>query len=372
MMKSIQLSAPFSGGATLIPNTFFDIFMPDANGEFVKVYLYLMRYFQSGCLNLSVLKTADTLHLTDGDVERALKYWASKGLLAISSDPSGNITNICLSGTGQDRLQNMGPVSPIPAPGGEKTGADDKPSSPVPGAREAGEDLLGSSRGQELVMVIEQYLGHPLSSMDVEKISYFHNQLGFSFELIDYLADYCATRGKTDMKYLERVAQNWAGSGITTVSQAREEAQMHEASTHAVMTELGLSGRSPAPVEMESIRRWLYDYGFSLDMVRDACRRTIKKIQKPDFAYVDGILSRWKAEGISTPEQALEDDRQHSQKMDEQKKQKRERGGGKNKVQRGPSNRFNNFPQRSYDFKELEKQLVNKSRQDPGQGSGGD
>ena len=120
MMKSIQLSAPFSGGATLIPNTFFDIFMPDANGEFVKVYLYLMRYFQSGCLNLSVLKIADTLHLTDGDVERALKYWASKGLLAISSDPSGNITNICLSGTGQDRLQNMGPVSPIPAPGGEK------------------------------------------------------------------------------------------------------------------------------------------------------------------------------------------------------------------------------------------------------------
>lgn len=36
-------------GVTLIENTFIDRYMPAANGEYVKVYLYLLRCASGGC-----------------------------------------------------------------------------------------------------------------------------------------------------------------------------------------------------------------------------------------------------------------------------------------------------------------------------------
>ena len=42
MPKPITLSAGYSDGVTVIPNTFFDEYLPRANGEFLKIYLYLL------------------------------------------------------------------------------------------------------------------------------------------------------------------------------------------------------------------------------------------------------------------------------------------------------------------------------------------
>ena len=70
MTNMIKLSAPFSEGSTVIPNSFFDIYMPKANGYYVKIYLFLQRFFQSGRSSLSVTELADTFDLTESDVVR--------------------------------------------------------------------------------------------------------------------------------------------------------------------------------------------------------------------------------------------------------------------------------------------------------------
>jgi len=385
MTKSIKLSAPFSGGATVIPNTFFDIYMPAANGDFVKVYLYLIRRFQAACLNLSVLDIADAFNLTERDVVRALTYWRDQGLLKISSDSSGNVTDICLNPSDMNAaldeisvqnytVKGKAPRAAAPAAAAVEDLTDALPSGSesVPpvhaadktadSAASAGSDAFSSSpNGAEIMMVIEQYLGRPLSRTDTEKICYFHDTLGFPCDLIDYLFDYCASNGKRDIRYIEKVALGWAQQNIHTVKEAMLETELHQASSYAIMTEFGLGSRRPAPGELEYIRTWMKKYGFSLDMVLEACRRTIMAIHTPSFEYADKILRTWKKDGISTLQEAEAADSQRDDKLAAQQKLRQNQRAASRTVT-VPNNRFNNFSQRSYNYGDIEKKLVQKSQ----------
>ena len=63
---------------TAVSNTFIDTYMAAANGEYVKVFLYLLRHAQE---ELTIPKIADALNHTESDVKRALSYWEDAGLL---------------------------------------------------------------------------------------------------------------------------------------------------------------------------------------------------------------------------------------------------------------------------------------------------
>ena len=97
MPKPITLSASYSDDATIIPNAFFDHYLPRANGEFLKIYLYLLRWLSQPNHALSLSGIADIFFMTENDVTRALKYWESEGLLRLSFDLDGSIASICLN-----------------------------------------------------------------------------------------------------------------------------------------------------------------------------------------------------------------------------------------------------------------------------------
>ena len=62
-----------SSGVTIISNIFIDYYMPRANGEFVKIYLYLLRSLQSGDTALDLAAVADVFDCTESDVLRTLR-----------------------------------------------------------------------------------------------------------------------------------------------------------------------------------------------------------------------------------------------------------------------------------------------------------
>ena len=53
-------------------NEFIDKYMPEANGEYVKVYLLLLRHLNDPSVSLDISKIADILDYTEKDVIRAL------------------------------------------------------------------------------------------------------------------------------------------------------------------------------------------------------------------------------------------------------------------------------------------------------------
>ena len=93
-MASIKLCSDFPYRDISVPSKFIDEYMPEANGEFVKIYLYLLRSLGSSSSDCSISKIADKFDHTEKDVLRALKYWERQKLLALDYNPDKSIAGI--------------------------------------------------------------------------------------------------------------------------------------------------------------------------------------------------------------------------------------------------------------------------------------
>ena len=89
-----------------------------------------------------------------------------------------------------------------------------------------------------------------------------------------------------------------------------------------------------------------------MDIIKEACSRTIAQTAQPSFKYAEGILSKWKKENVRTPDDIHGLDEQHQKRVRSSEK------GAETKAK--AANKFNNFHQREYDYAKLEKQLLNQ------------
>ena len=114
-MVNIEILRDYTCTDTIVPNEFIDFFMPEANGEFVKVYLYLLRSMQSHASNCTISAIADCFNNTEMDVIRALRYWQKTGLLHLEEE-NGEICKIhLLPITNADTSTNV-PEVPVASP----------------------------------------------------------------------------------------------------------------------------------------------------------------------------------------------------------------------------------------------------------------
>lgn len=354
-MKTLTIKNTTHANATLISNDFIDHYMVSANGEFVKIYLFLLRHLDDPCSTLSVSRIADYLNNTENDILRSFKYWESKGLLALDTDAEGNITGICIERNPILSTQETSPLKPLRQQQPEATsnigkfsdGNDSsvKPSKAIP---------LNSFRAQKelknLYFIAEQYLGKTLTAIEIETITYFYEELGLSADVIEYLLGSCVENGHKSIHYIRKVALSWTKAGITTVEEARLLSANYNKNCYTVMNSFGIKGRAPAPSEITYIEKWSGEYGFSLDIIKEACDRTISVIHQPSFDYADKILKKWSENGVKHLQDITTLDQAFQKSKQEKKSVKPTKSVTKN---------LNNFERRSYDMDSLEKKLLN-------------
>lgn len=116
----------------------------------------------------------------------------------------------------------------------------------------------------------------------------------------------------------------------------------------------------PTPGEVEFVRKWTRTYGFSLELILEACRRTMMTVHTPSFEYTDKILSNWKSLNAYTMTEVLAADKARSQNKTSAQSKAESQSGPPVKAPRPSSNKFHNFKQRSYDYEALEKKLSQK------------
>lgn len=346
--------------ATVISNKFIDDYMKDANDAQIKVYLYLIRMMSANKAT-SVSEIADKFNHTEKDVMRALKYWEKVQLLSLDYDSAKKLCGIHLRD-----LNKPGAVGTADKPSEKSVSASSvkaAASAPVvsivtrqvedPFAKPSysADDVRTFQKqdsAAQLIFIAESYIGRPLTAGDMKSILYFSECLHFSDDLIDYLIQYCVDRGKKDFKYIEAVALNWAKSGITTPKQAEKFAAKYDKSVYTIMKELGKNS-VPTSKELEYINRWLKEYGFTSDIISEACERTVMATDSHRFEYAEGILSNWKKENVHH--------KSDIQRIDDLYQKRRQT---KSTAAASTNNRFNQFTQRDYDFEELEAKLLSK------------
>lgn len=255
----------------------------------------------------------------------------------------------------QKQLSLPDPRPAMAVSGSADTGWEADFEGPDPYAKPAySADQLRNFKEQEstaqLLFVAQVYVGRTLTASDMKTILYLSDVLRFSDDLIDYLIQYCVDRGKKDFRYMEKVAVSWAQQGITTPKQAQKAALKYDKSVYAIMNELGKSS-APTSKELEYINRWTREYGFSPDIIFEACERTVMAVDKHRFEYAEGILSSWRKENVRHKADIKRVDERHQ-------KQKNTAPNTTPRSNAAVSNKFNQFKQNTYNFEELEKELL--------------
>ncbi|MEF2653349.1 MAG: DnaD domain protein [Blautia sp.] len=341
-MSEIILENSSQEGITILSNIFIDQYMPRANGEFVKVYIYLLRLLKESRASLDLAKMADTLLCTERDIARALKYWEKEKLMIFHYTSAGKLSGISLTPPKAEQEENA-QSSSSPSPRSSQRLTPDR-------VRE----LKQNEAIVQLLYIAEQYLGKTLSPSEMQKVLYFYDEMKMSPELIEYLIEYCVSRNHKSMRYIETVAYAWAKEGITTVEMAKEASSRFRKEYYTILKAMGINNRNPVDTEISYMDTWMKDYGFDTDLILEACSRTVIQTGQPSFQYADKILEGWKSKNVHTLSDVRILDAEHKKRKLAKTAQKQPA------AQQKTQNRFNNFHQRDYDFDEYEKRLLNQ------------
>jgi DnaD/phage-associated family protein len=313
---------------TPVSNIFIDKFMPKARGEFVKVYLLGLKYYISGELGVSSQIMASVLHLLETDLLNAWNYWNDKNVIKMTSiDTMGNY-NIEFLELNENFEQSEENINLL--------------------------EELNNNSTKDMLQDIEKFLARPLSSKEMTMYIGWLKDLSFSPEMILLLIQYCASRGKTDYRYIERIALAWYDSKIKTIDEAQIFIKKHEdkwVKIRKILNYLGIKDAEIMKPQEEMLLKWINTYNFSLEIIFKACDVCFQRINKSDFKYIDGILGSWFKDKVKTIEDInLRDTKKNNYQNSTNK--------NVNSNSKSSNSTFNDFKQRNYDFKDLEKKLL--------------
>jgi DnaD/phage-associated family protein len=368
-MNDIMINTERKYSATVIPNIFIDRYLASANGAYVKVYLYLLRCLTGTEMQFSISTAADFFDAPENDIIRALKYWDKNNVIRLACR-GAEITGITLldlasehQTASRQNKSNVISLNDIRAEISrtdvpeqlEESAPEKKTATPaVPSlSRKDITAALSSPEIEWLTKAVEMYLERPLTSEDQNLIIYLFNNLKFSKDLILHLYEVCISRDKKKNSYIQAVAIDWYDNGVKTTDDADRHSLSYNPYYIAVNKAFNL-GRLPGDKEQKFINSW-ESMGFSPEMVKEACDRTLLKCNKPNFPYADKILTAWESEGIKDPETLKEKDDAFKAAKDAG------RSGAAKSVSRSAKKYLDRYPQRetSYsDMAEIERMLV--------------
>lgn len=249
-------------GATAVDNSFITDYMPTAEGEAVKVYLYgLMR-------SLSPARGDETSPFDEGTLARAYAYWQSVGLVRIVT------------------------ASPLTV---EYLGVAEK-AADAPRKYASLVAALGEAAGTRV------FTGHELSEI-YDWIETFR----FEEETAVLCVTDCLARhgARAKLWQMNAEAKLWADNGIFTPEDARAFIVRRDARNRGAQAILARwkKGRAATEDELALYTKWTDDWGFEGSVILDACQE-LTAASQPSFKYLDTVLDTLRINGAVTPEAA--------------------------------------------------------------------
>lgn len=378
-MNQFSITAKNQPTYTIVPDAFILEHMPKANGSYVKVYLYLCLALSKN-RPLSISELAESCNETENDIKRALQYWEKEGLISLQINQNRTLTGIDLLTPVKEPADdfmsegsNVLDTTPYTDSSTEPYSTYEKESIKEPELAAAKEiptpqkkeysivqikEREKDTSFSQLVYMIETYFGRPFTQTDYHSLLYILDDLEFSLELLEYLVEYCVSKNKNSMRYIEAVAIAWHKEGIKTIKAAKLQSSSYNELYALVAKSLGL-GRNITSVEAEYIDNWQNKLGFEAAMIKEACNRAI--LHSPTsgtITYVNGILETWnKAKVHNLSELA---------KLDEE--YKKTQTLRQNKSNAGATKKALNYSQRTYNPDSLENLFLEEVNRTSSQG----
>ena len=280
--------------------------LKDANGGFLKVYLFALGLAQKGA-NVDTDFIAQELDMLESDVLQAFNYWKSVGMI----------------------IEDEGIIEFVPKPQNDELFPVNEQIAHTENNNikkenydsvEVAKRISESESLSEMVQVAHELLARPLGAGELETLYWLNDELGFSAEAILLILDYCISREKRNMRYIEKVAISWHEKGIITPEQIMENMQAEEeknTTAYRLRKAMGIADRPITAPEDAFLTKWLEEFLIPEDMVILAYEQCLLNTSKLSFPYMDKIIERWYQQGIKTREDAEADNLKYKKKSNQ-------------------------------------------------------
>lgn len=275
-----------------VPSEIVDKYINKSNECEVKVLLWILR---GGNKKISIPELSKFLNFSEGEIKKALDVWATRGIIN-----SCGTLNCCES----SKLRAVDDDTKIIL----QTDRKSHLRCQRPDRLYIANRMKSSEDVNFLIEEAEVILGRPLSSGDLGSLLLLHDNEGLPVDVILMLLQYAVSVGKTGMRYIEKTGINWAEQGIDNLEKAEKKiVNLNEINLSWKKFEsiIGIDHRAPTAREEEAIMRWISDWNYSDELIKEAYDRCVNANGKYILKYMDSIIKRWHSQGIFTIDQAL-------------------------------------------------------------------
>lgn len=297
-------------GVFAVPCNIVDEHIKLAGAVQLKVILWILR---QGGKSFSPEEIAQGLHLPVGDVTDAMNYWVASGIL-VSQDPQPE-NKEPFSGAFFEP-QETADLKLSPKPTAAPPRRAPKPTGVVLAQR-----ISESEEVAFLMQQAQEILGKTISPALSSTLLAAYDDYGLPVEVLLMLLSYVKSIGKTGTQYIDAVAKNWAEEEIFTHNAADQKLRQLSEIAQAwrkLETIFGMSHRSPSSREEQYTNRWILQWHFSLEMIREAYERCVDATGKLSLSYMNKILERWQKNNITTVQQAQAEQTERNAKRSSQ------------------------------------------------------
>ena len=274
-----------------VPADIVDKHIRLATGDQLKVLLWILR---NDTDNPDIEKMCKALKINSSDAADYLQYWVLTGVLSengetVVSEPAP----VKVKEEEKNVIENKTEIPQI-------TITHSKPSS-----KEILERIEESPEIGHLFNEAQQMLGKTIGYDGQCTLLLLHDHYGLPTEVLFMMIDYCVSVGKTNYAYLEAVGKDWGTREIDTLEKAAEQISVLKTANN-VWKEFaqyaGITNPRPTVKQTEFLRRWSSEWKFSIPMILLAYEEMANHTSKLSMPYIDKILMNWHKNGIKTPD----------------------------------------------------------------------
>lgn len=315
-----------------VSSNFIENIMPELNGAFVKVYLYILMLANTG-KSAENADIAQKLGLLESEVVRAFEILSECELIDIRDNIIYLGEKSFEDSEASEAAEEADQIPPVP-----------KDSVKVQySVSEMAKEIEANKSLSDMLKVAQEVMGKPFNNSDTNTLFWFYDGLGFSPEVILMLLEYCVSADKRSMAYVEKVAIAWHDRGISTIEDVERLENEEKENNNYIFTIkrlIGINDRNLTKIEENFLNEWKNIDNMNEEMVALAYEYCILQINKLSFPYMNKIIKRWKGDGIFTVEAAEADNERFKNRQQNTSK---------------GSSEFSNSPE--YDYEAIEKRM---------------
>lgn len=268
-MKLEQKDTSFIFSTTQIPDIFFTEYLPCTNGDFIKVYLYMV-FLSKYNKDIKVNDLSKSLNLPVKVIQDACSYLEEIGI--ITKKVNGYIVNNI-----QDiELRKLYSPKVTLSP------------------KDIEQNAKNQYREKAIESINSNYFQGIMSPSWYGDIELWFKKYGFDEQVMVALFDYCFNKSALHRNYIQAVADAWCKNKIKTYADLENYEQSQEELAvikKSISKKLKLT-RQLTQYEEDFIKKWIVDFNYNMEIIELALKKTTSKAN-PSFDYLDKLISDW-------------------------------------------------------------------------------